>query len=695
MKQHYLRSFLKPLGVLRRHKPFQPLRFSFLRQCQLFIATTLTTLIALSSLSYANDITQQRWQFDLAVEALEAKDWESFDQLSAGLQDYPLYYYLRYHYLKPRLFEVSQSEIRTFLKRYGNTYFGDSLRLDWLNQLAKMGDWASFIQFYTPQKSTSLQCHYLHARLMMGQQRRATLEQAKKLWLVGKSQPNACDPVFEYLYSSGLINNAMLWERISLAMKKGRVGLASAMAKRLDSADMALATRWQEMHRRPAATLAEFNEPDSPLVREIIRHGIARLARTDFELANQYWNKYQQQYAFSIQQIGEMQRDFALASVKHDHPDALKWLTSVNKNFLNDKVSLTRIKLALRTQNWPALLDFIIELPEKEQNSLQWRYWLARALEQTGKSRQAQRVYRKLARERDYYGFLAAERINAKYRLQHRSITFTPAEQTQLMKNPSIAGAYEFYQLGQLKSETGTKWILNARREWQYAVNHLNSREQAVAAALASRWRWYDRALITAAKAGYYDDLDVRFPLAYYPNFAAGASNQNIDLAWVYGITRQESLFMSEVRSHAGALGLMQLMPATGRHVARKIGLSLRSTRDILDIDTNISLGTAYLRQMLERFNGNYMLATAAYNAGPNRAKRWAEENACVPADVWVELIPFNETRKYVRRVLFYTRVFESRLGQRPLSLRVTLEPYDNCAFTYTDRELDNPNPPG
>ncbi|HEC84432.1 MAG: hypothetical protein DRR08_30385 [Candidatus Parabeggiatoa sp. nov. 2] len=672
MKQQYLRPFLKHLRFL-----------------------SVTTLIALGSFSaHAGDLTQQRLHFEFALEALQTKDWDNFQQFSTGLQDYPLYYYLRYQYLKPRLKEVPQSEIQAFLRRYGDTYFGDSLRRDWLNQLVKMGDWATFVRFYAPQKSTSLQCHYVQARLMTGRQIRAAVRDAKKLWLVGKSQPKACDPVFEYLYENGQINNTLLWKRISLAMKKSRLSLARALAKRLDPASRAWVTRWQTMHKRPAQTLAEFSEPDVPIVREIILHGIKRLARKQFELANEYWNTFQPHYDFSVQQIGEMQRDLALASVKRDHPEALKWLTAVNKNYLNEKVSQTRIKLAFKRQNWHALLDFVTELPEKERNILRWRYWHARALEQTGKSTQARRMYKKLAKERDYYGFLAADRVRAKYRMRHRPIAFTPTEQATLMKNLSIAGAYEFYQLGQQKSEE-RKWILNARREWHHALKHINKRQQAVAAALASRWGWHDRAVITAAKAGHYDDLDVRFPLAFYPHFAAGATNQDIDLAWVYGITRQESAFMSKVRSRAGALGLMQLMPATGRLVARKIGLQLRSTRDILDIDTNISLGTAYLRQMLDRFDGNYMLATAAYNAGPGRAKRWAAKNACVPADIWVELIPFNETRNYVRRVLFYTRVFESRLGQRTRPLRVTLAPYNSCASTYIRRNENNPKTPG
>ena len=638
----------------------------------------------------ADDLVLQRWQFKQALDALKTNDFENFQQFSTGLQDYPLYYYLRYQYLKPRYSQLPSSETEAFLRHYGDTYFGDLLRRDWLKKLAKQGDWNTIIRIYTPQSSIQLQCYYVQARLMTGQNRQAAISEAQELWLVDRSQPNACDPVFEYLYQRNLVDDSMLWQRIELAMNKNKFGLAKALAKRLQPTDQAWAERWQTMHRNPKQTLANFEAPDLPIVRKILLHGIKRLARKNFELANEYWSIFQTRHAFSAQQIGEMQRDLALISVKHNHPQALKWLAAVHQNYLNEKVNETRIKLALKTQNWHALADFITELPESERSNYRSRYWLARALEKIGKKSEAQQKYQELAKERDYYGFLAADRIRAEHQMQHKSIVFSPADQTRMMKNNSIKGAYEFYNISRLYGEN--KWLLEARREWQYAITHLNSSDQAIAAALASRWNWYDRAIMAAAKAGHYDDLDVRFPLAFYRQLEQAAKTQGVDLAWAYGITRQESAFMSDVRSRAGALGLMQLMPATGRLVARKIGLNLRRTRDILDIETNVNLGTAYLRQMLDKFDGNYMLATAAYNAGPGRSVRWAAQNGCMPADMWVEMIPFNETRKYVRRVLFYTSIFESRLGQQSTPLRLKLSPNENCPFNYTNREQNNPN---
>jgi soluble lytic murein transglycosylase len=631
----------------------------------------------------ADNLTQQRWQFLNALEALETENWEDFQTFSFGLQNYPLYHYLRYQELYPHLEYTPASEVEAYLKQYGDTWYGNSLRQKWLKNLARQKDWSNYLRFYTPQSSKTLQCYQVQARLMSGQSRRATIEAAKKLWLVDHSQASACDPVFEYLYQTGHVTDSMLWQRIAMVMKKGRITLARALGKRFTSpTHQDWFALWQEMHYKPEATLTEFAHPDLPIVRQIAIHGIKRLAIKQFTTATEYWESLQQRYAFSMSEIGEVQRELALASVKHDHPESLKWLTAVHKDFLTDKLNETRITFALAKQNWSAVEDFITQLSPNDEDNLRWQYWLGRAYEQQGRVVQARQIFEQLAQVRDYYGFLAANRIGSEYKMQHRPIKFTPTDKIKLMRIPGIAAAYEFLQLSKLPYDNQQQWLINARREWHYTIDKFSNDQKAVAAALANRWGWYDRALVTAAKAGHYHDLEIRFPLAFYQHLEAGARTQNIDLAWVYGIVRQESAFMDKVSSHAGALGLMQIMPATGHYVAKKIGLKLNNTQDILDIDTNISLGTSYLRQMLDKFNGNYMLATAAYNAGPNRAKRWAKERGCLPADLWVEMIPFKETRKYVRRVLFYTTIFESRLGRQPRPIRLRLSSEEHCTLS-------------
>ncbi|MCK5718208.1 MAG: transglycosylase SLT domain-containing protein [Thiomargarita sp.] len=618
--------------------------------------------------SHAN--TQQRWQFDAAYQALQDNNIADFKKFSRGLQNYSLYYYLRYQYLKPRLSTVSSSEIRTFLKRYGQTYFGDSLRRHWLSVLANKKHWNTFLQVYTPQTSTHLRCHYVYARLMTQRYKKTALKEAKQLWLVGKSQPESCTPVFQYLEKHTLLTHSLVWDRIKLSMSNGKLSLVNYLAKRLGKTDQAWVALWHDMHHKPEKTLTHFNKRNISIVRDIILHGIRRLARQDFLQAKSHWKTLQQRYHFSTQQKGEMKRDLALASVRAKHPKALQWLKAIQKKYLTDKVNITRLKMALKKKQWKNILTFIKALSPKEQNTFQWRYWKARALEKTRKKTQAQKIYKKLAKERDYYGFLAADRMGTPYKMQYHPITLTQTQKKQLLKNPSIAAAQEFYE---------TKQLPNARREWRYALKHLSISQKAQAAVLASQWGWHDQAITAAAKARHYDDLKVRFPLPYRQQLTAESKLQNVYLPWVYAIIRQETAFWSTARSPVGALGLMQLMPATGKLVAKKLGVTLNTTQDILKIEINIKLGIAYLQQMLTRFKGNYMLASAAYNAGPGRSKRWAAENDCLPADIWVELIQFNETRKYVRSVLFYTRIFEYRLKQKTHPLRMTPIRSDQC----------------
>jgi soluble lytic murein transglycosylase len=412
----------------------------------------------------------------------------------------------------------------------------------------------------------------------------------------------------------------------------------------------------------------------------MLAQGVQRLAKKNFDTADSYWKILQSGYHFSDTEQGETQRELALGALKQNHPNALQQLAKVSSNYIDEELDQARVKFALVQQDWQTLLDFAtINQSKNIPSSLQLRYWYARALEQLNKAEEARKEYQSLAKERDYYGFLAADRLGVNYDMQHHPVTFTPQEEIEVSHDPSMMSAYEFHEIGM---------SANARLEWEHAIGKFSIRQRQIASVLASQWKWYDRAIFTAAKAQAYDDLDVRFPTPYRENLEYAANAQGVDLAWVYGIVRQESAFMADARSPAGALGLMQLMPATGRHVANKLGVSIKNNQDILEIETNVSLGTAYLREVLDNFNGNHMLATAAYNAGPGRAKQWAQEYRCVPADVWVEMIPFKETRNYVRLVLFYTNVFEHRLNQPPRPLRVALAPDESCVNKVDDQNV-------
>ncbi|WP_353572915.1 transglycosylase SLT domain-containing protein [Candidatus Albibeggiatoa sp. nov. BB20] len=628
-----------------------------------FIILILLGLLA-GNVSAAS-IQQQRALFLQAHDAYQQKDINTFLTLSQQLQSYPLYSYLSYLDLKRRVKSATEQEMLHFLRRYGDSALGNKLRKDWLHYLAKHQRWSTYLKAYTAQKSTALQCHQLNALIQTGRSNKQITQQIQQLWLVAKSQPKACDPLFDYLYSNNLVNDKLLWQRIYLAMESNQIKLAQALSKRLSTAQQGWMGLWAQVHYKPLNKLEEFNYPDNKMSRDIIVHGLKRLAMQNFKLATSRWEKFQRRYAFSEPQIGMMQREFAFAGLKKDHDRAFRWLAAVDENYVTEKLHEKRLNLALKQQHWQALTDFIETLPDSMQDKLQWQYWYARSLEQQNQSAKARKVYQKLAKERDYYGFLASDRIGENYHVYHKPTSFTRTQWQKIQQNPNIKRAYEFKKAG-MKT--------NSRRAWNYAVEHLDKKDKAIASALARHWKWYDLGIFTAAKAKAYDDLNVRFPMPYLQNLKTESKTQNVDLAWMYGIVRQESAFAKDAHSHAGAMGLMQLMPSTGRLVARKIGLPLRRTKDILKLDNNIALGTAYLSQMLDKFDGNYMLATAAYNAGPGRAVRWKKERQCMPVDLWVEMIPFNETRRYVKRVMFYTAIFESRLGRKTTPMRLALD---------------------
>ena len=320
-----------------------------------------------------------------------------------------------------------------------------------------------------------------------------------------------------------------------------------------------------------------------------------------------------------------------------------------------------RVRAAIRNGEWQTGLRFIALLPEPEQKEGEWRYWKARLLERSGEQTQAQTLYRVLAKERSYYGFLAADRVGQPYAMQHVSVQASPQEMGATLARPGIQMAKELFTLGDTTA---------ARRQWNWVTGRLSNREMAVAAVLARHWGWHDRAILTVAKSDHLDDLELRFPVLYRDMVEASAQRNNIDSDWVYGVLRQESAFVADARSAAGALGLMQLMPRTGQLTGQRINLRLPNNTAILNIENNLKLGASYLRTVLDINHGHQILATASYNAGPNRVREWLPGHKSLDADVWVDTVPYNETRNYVKNVMAFTTVYAYRLETAVRRLR-------------------------
>ncbi|MBI3775275.1 MAG: transglycosylase SLT domain-containing protein [Gammaproteobacteria bacterium] len=619
------------------------------------------------------DLTSQRKTFLAAQAAVIAGKSTAFKALLPKLETYPLYGYLLYEDLSRRLSDAKETELRAFLARTTDSPIGSRLRNMWLMQLAQQQRWKLFVTVYEPQDDDELRCYFLRARLATGKIQ-DLMDDTRRMWLVGREQPAACDPVFEAWRRAKGMTEELVWQRIRLAMEAGKLSLAQTLAMHLKPDGRAWVERWVRVHQTPAKELEPSGiRQDTPIAREIMRYGVLRLLKFDVDVANDRWRALKPLYAFTPEQVNVVEREIALQAAYRQHPRALEWLNALPAT--DELVVQWRARIALLQGNWIALRAVITALPPADAQQDQWLYWKARALAEIG-SAQGESVYDGVVFElfdalvgrRSYYGFLAADRLTREYEFKHASVQFTDADLAQIAQLPGMQRAYELLLLDR---------TLDARKEWLLTTARFNSRQLQVAAVLAHQWGWHDRAILTMAQSADNDDMDVRFPMAYQDQVAAVSNRYGLDPAWVYGIIRQESAFMLDSRSGVGAMGLMQLMPATASFTAKLIKQPFKGNFELLDVDRNIELGSAYLKHLADQYGGNPVLATAAYNAGPQRVNMWMPA-ATQAADVWVETVPYRETREYIKRVLTYTTIFDQRLGgpTTRLSLRMPAVKY-------------------
>lgn len=624
-----------------------------MRRSFLLIASLAATLLALTS--QASSLDQQRRWYDEAYAALKKGDEGPYRRHAAALRSYPLEPYLAYEALNRRLGSASNRELDKFFTEHGDLPQASRLKLRWLRLLAQRRDWQPFLDHYDPRlELTELDCLYGRYLLESGQ-REAGQAQAERLWLVGTSQPDECDGLFRLWSNQGGLTEDLRWQRLRLATLAGNLGLATHLASNLTTlrADGQLLL---EVARTPERlSQSQRFQRDDARMAEIVGLGLRRLARRDPERALELLDQYAPHLTFPTEEKLAIARDLGLRLAKRFDSRALRLMADYDPELRDATLAEWRVRLLLRLERWEEAHQLTNRLDGELAQSNRWRYWRARSLQLSqGDTPEALQLYRPVATERDFYGFLAADRIGQPPRIGHRPLQIDPQVLQQVRNSAGIRRALELYQRGQ---------IVDARREW-YHVSRLFSRDELIAQAkLAHDMDWHFPAIRTISLAQHWDDLDIRFPMAHRNTLVRTAQQRGLESSWVYAITRQESGFMDDARSHAGATGLMQVMPATARETARRFGIRLQSPRQILDPDLNIQLGTAYLSQVHRQFGHNRILATAAYNAGPQRVRQWLNESRELEFDVWVESLPFDETRQYVQNVLTYAVIYGDKLG--------------------------------
>ncbi|KMM83772.1 soluble lytic murein transglycosylase [Pseudomonas taetrolens] len=603
----------------------------------------------------AADLTQQRQLYDDAKRALGKGDSGPYLRNADALKTYPLTPYLAYDELTARLKSASNQEIERFLADHGDLPQANWMKLRWLRWLAERGDWATFAKYYDPKLNfTELDC--LNGQYQVQHKLKAEgYATAEKLWLVGKAQPAACDALFSQWAAEGQLTEQKRWQRVKLAAEARNYGLATSLANGLNTLGpqarlMIDVAQKPDMLSQPSRFL-----PASEAMSDAVGLGLRRLARQNPEKAASLLDTYAANMHFSRDEKVAIAREIGLTFARRYDSRGLDIMTRYDPELRDNTVTEWRLRLLLRLARWEDAYQLTRKLPQDLATTSRWRYWQARSLELAEpKNPQAQALFKTVAKERDFYGFLAADRAQTPYQLNNRPLMLSPQVIKKVRNTPGIQRALEFHDRGQ---------IVDGRREW-YHVSRLFSRDEMVAQAkLAYDMQWYFPAIRTISLAKYWDDLDIRFPMAHRDTLVREAKVRGLHSSWVFAITRQESAFMADARSGVGATGLMQLMPATAKETARKFSIPLASPQQVLIPDKNIQLGAAYLSQVHSQFNGNRVLASAAYNAGPGRVRQWLKGANHLGFDVWIESIPFDETRQYVQNVLSYSVIYGQKLN--------------------------------
>jgi soluble lytic murein transglycosylase len=594
-----------------------------------------------------------REAFPTADQAL--RDGAAVDLIA--LRAYPLYPYLRYQELIRRLPELPATEVRDFLQSYADSPLAARLRGAWLRQLAAGRRWDDYLQDATPTRDAELECWRRQALLNTGQGE-AALRDFAALWLRGAALPAACDPVIAAWRVQGGPAPELLWQRFALAMDGNNPGLAKTLRAAMPAAEQTLADTWLSVAENPRMVLDasrfDFNDPRTA---PILSDGLERWGKRNALEAAAALDTLKERDRPLASRLADVERRLALWVASDYHPTALARLAALPEPVVDRDVGEWRVRVCLRQGDWNAALRWLDQLPAPERDSPRWQYWRGRALEMLGRNEEAQPVYRGIAGQRDYHGFLAADRLGAPYAIPSTPLAVPATELDALLAgSPALQRARELYILGRDP---------DADAEWRQATQAFDRPALLQAALLAHRWDWHAQAIVTVARAEHLDDLDLRFPLAYRDGVVNHARADALDPAWVYAVIRQESSFRPTARSPVGALGLMQIMPATGRQIAQELRDVSVDDPPLLQPGTNIRYGVHYLRRMLERLQNNPVLATAAYNAGPNKVVQWLPARDAVPADVWAETIPYRETRAYVQRVMEYAAIYHRRLGSR------------------------------
>ncbi len=608
----------------------------------------------------ADPLADGRRQFLAAYAAADSGGAVAATADSDVLRAYPLYPYVIAARMQRQLDDPAAAPaIRTFVDTYSDQPVGRSLRSRWLMALAVSKRWDDYLSAYRADldDSVAARCNAYAARVALGRtDGLAALVIAE--WDVPSSVPPTCDPAFDWLRARGLLTPELIEHRARAALAAGEAGLARYLAKSLPASAAAPILQWADLIEKPRESIdALIASPRTSVEPVALLAGWSRYARKDADAAA---DLYPSLLAARHLDTAAAASPYAIAVgvqlALGRKPRALEFFALGLPGDYNELSWEWQVRAALWAGDWARVHDGIAAMPDDLRNQNRWRYWAARAAEQLGDKVAAMQGYAEVLPTDNWYAVLSAARLGQPFAPTLVPMGLTDKEMDTLATQPAFVRAREF-----VRCDMETPAIA----EWRAAYANLAQPKQVQAIGLAARWGWYLQAIAAAAKLKIFDDYDVLYPRPYDAEVRKGAALTGLPPDLIYAIIRQESLYRADARSSAGALGLMQLLPETARRTAKAWDLSLKSTASLLQPSINVPLGSAYLRGLYDRNGGQASLAMGGYNAGPGAVRRWLPD-APMAMDVWVENIPYNETRGYVQRVSWHMIVFGWLSDRKP-----------------------------
>jgi soluble lytic murein transglycosylase len=591
----------------------------------------------------AGDPADVRQEFVAAMQRVRQHQPEPPD--SPALEAYAIHDYLvaarlrRDLQLKPG--EDLDAAIDAFQKAHMGEPVMHNLKREWLESLAERGRWDWFLPRARDVTEPRLICDRLQGLLTTGSTQGLAGE-ALTRWNLPQKQPSECDGVFAWLRAQGLVTPALAEMRTRAALAADNPHLAREFLTDVPAPRTAPLLQWADLLTAPRAPLDKLaNDPSLPVDPEALAAGFSRLADIDAAAAQELLPQLLARPDMNAGLQGRLRRSAALGLAYAHNPSAMAAFDGLTAaDSADSQVQEWRVRSALWSGDFRKALDWIEQMPSSLATLPRWRYWRARATEATSGNEAAAPLYEGIADMRDYYGYLAADRLHRPYNLNARTSPDEPAVQAALIAEPGMVRAHELFDCDMTDE---------AALEWTLVVGGTLPEIKVQAAHLAARWGWYAQAIAALAQAGEWDDVRLRYPRPYAEPVAAAAKLSHLPTDWILAVMRQESLFRKDAVSRADARGLMQIQPATAAAVARRWHLSV--AHDSFDPDAGVTLGAAYLRELLDRYGDHLGVTLAAYNAGPIAVARWLPARP-TDADVWIEDLTYNETRSYVEHIL-------------------------------------------